>query len=97
MCKSYCIPTWSSNGKFLLIAVEPATQTSPGRSLAIPVGPDEALPDLPPAGIPLLADHSLVKGSQSVPRESLVPGNDPSHYAYVSTTVHRNIFRISLP
>jgi DNA-binding winged helix-turn-helix (wHTH) protein/Tol biopolymer transport system component len=97
MCVSYCVPTWSSNGKFLFIPVEPATLTSGGRSLAIPVGPDESLPDFPPDGIPLLAQPSIVKGAQSVPRESLVPGPDPYHYAYVSTTVHRNLYRISIP
>ena len=97
MCVSYCVPTWSSNGKSLYIAVEPATRTGPGRSLVIPVGPNETLPDLPTGGIPLLAQPTIVKGAQSVPRESLVPGTDPSHYAYVNTTVHRNLYRISLP
>ncbi len=94
---SDCAPEWSSNGEFLFIAVEPATRTSTGRSLAIPVGPGETLPDLPPAGIPYNAEPSIVKGSLSIPRESLVPGKDPSHYAYVNTTVHRNLYRISLP
>jgi hypothetical protein len=88
---------WSSSGNFLYIPVERATLTNTGRSLAIPVGPDETLPDFPPAGIPLLAEPSIVKGARSVPRESLVPGKDPSHYAYVNTTVHRNLYRISLP
>lgn len=97
MCESYCVPTWSSNGKYIYIAVEPATRTGAGRSLAIPVGPNETLPDFPPAGIPLLANPGIAKGAQSVPRESLVPGRDPSHYAYVNTTAHRNLYRISLP
>jgi hypothetical protein len=97
MCVTYCVPTWSSNGKYLYIPVEPATRTSTGRILAIPVGPGEALPDFPPSGIPPLAQPSIVKGSQSIPRENLVPGNDPSHYAYVNTTVHRNLYRLSLP
>lgn len=97
MCESFCVPTWSSDGKYLFIPVEPATRTSSGRSLAIPVGPGESLPNLPPAGIPLSAGTGIVKGSQSVPRESFVPGKDPSHYAYVNTTVHRNLYRVSLP
>jgi hypothetical protein len=32
-----------------------------------------------------------------VNREQLVPGEDPSHFAYVYTTAHRNLYRISLP
>ena len=71
--------------------------TSPGRSLAIPLGPGESLPDLPPEGIAPLAEPSVVKGAQSVPRAYLVPGKDPEHYAFVNTTVHRNLYRISLP
>jgi eukaryotic-like serine/threonine-protein kinase len=97
ICVGYCVPAWSSNGKFVFIAVEPATRTSAGRSLAIPVGPGETLPELPPAGIPFNAEPGIVNGSMSIPRESLVPGKDPSHYAYVNTTVHRNLYRISLP
>ena len=93
----YCAPTWSTNGKFLFIQVESASRVSPGRSLAIPVGPGESLANLPPGGIALAAEPSVVKGSQLVLRENLVPGKDPEHFAYVNTTVHRNLYRISLP
>lgn len=97
ICKAYCLPSWSANGSFLFVDVEGASRTSAGRSLAIPLGPSESLPDLPREGIEPLAEPSVVKGSQSVPREILVPGMDPEHYAYVNTTVHRNLYRISLP
>jgi len=97
MCVSYCTPTWSSSGRFLFLAVEPASQTNPGRSLAIPVGPGETLPDLPPDGLSPGAQPDLVPGSVSVNREQLVPGEDPTHYAYVNTTSHSNLYRISLP
>jgi hypothetical protein len=97
MCISYCAATWSTSGKFLFVQVEQPSRTSPGRSLAIPVGPGESLPDLPPGGIALLAEPSAVKGAQSVPRAYFVPGKDPEHFAFVNTTVHRNLYRISLP
>lgn len=94
--ESYCVPTWSPSGKWLFISVEPATRTSPGRSLAIPIGPGENLPPFPPAGIPPQANPSIIPGAQSVARAHLVPGLDPSHYVYVNTSVHRNLYRISL-
>ena len=97
ICASYCVQTWSSSGKFLFIAVEAPSQTSPGRSLAIPVGPGESLPALPPGGVEPGAEPADVPGSQSVNRALLVPGKDPSHFAYVNTTAHRNLYRISLP
>ena len=98
LCASYCLPSWSTTGKFLFIQVEWSSRTSPGRSLAIPIGPDETMPaDFPAGGIALHSEPSIVKGSQAVPRDFLVPGDDPEHYAYVNTTVHRNLYRISLP
>src|SRR5580704_3353174 len=84
VCASFCVPMWSSNGKFLFIPVVEASRTSPGRSLAIPVGPGEALPELPAGGIKPLADANVMPGSQSVMRADLVPGKDPSHFAYVN-------------
>jgi DNA-binding winged helix-turn-helix (wHTH) protein/Tol biopolymer transport system component len=97
ICAGYCVPVWSSSGRFLFVPVEAPSQTSPGRSLAIPVGPGETLPELPPGGIKPLAEPNVVPGTQSLDRAELVPGEDLSHYAYVNTTVHRNLYRISLP
>jgi DNA-binding winged helix-turn-helix (wHTH) protein/Tol biopolymer transport system component len=97
VCASYCLPTWSSSGKFLFLAVEAPSQTSPGRSLAIPVGPGESLPELPAGGIEPGAEPGIVPGSQSVNRAPIVPGADLAHFAYVNTTAHRNLYRISLP
>jgi DNA-binding winged helix-turn-helix (wHTH) protein/Tol biopolymer transport system component len=97
ICASYCDPEWSSSGRFLVVPVEASSQTAPGRSLVIPVGPGESLPELPPGGIQPLAGPDVVPGAQSLNRAELVPGEDVSHYAYVKTTVHRNLYRISLP
>jgi len=97
LCASFCWPTWSPNGKFLYIPVDLASGKNPGRSLAIPIGPGEALPTFPSGGIEPHADASVIPGAQIVDRAELAPGPDPAHYAYVNTTVHRNLYRISLP
>jgi eukaryotic-like serine/threonine-protein kinase len=97
VCRRRCDPNWSSTGKFLFIMVEEPSRTSPGRSLAIPLGAAETLPDFPSEGIAESADASTMPGSQSVNRANLVPGRTPSLYAYVNTTVHRNLYQISLP
>lgn len=97
VCLSYCQPKWSIDGSFLFIPVDDSSRTSPGRSLAIPVGPGETLPDFPVNGIPPGALPSVIQGAQSVPRAGLVPGRDPEHYAWVNTTVHRNLYQVSLP
>jgi len=94
---SYCFPRWSTDGRFLFVPVEESSRQSPGRSLAIPIGPGENLPDFPAGGIPPMAEPSVVPGAISVSREEPLPGIDPQHYAWVNTTVHRNLYRISLP
>jgi DNA-binding winged helix-turn-helix (wHTH) protein/Tol biopolymer transport system component len=97
ICASYCFPRWSPDGKFLFVTVEEPSRSSTGRSLAIPVGPGESLPDLPAGGIEPRADAGVVRGAESVARGELVPGTEPGRYAWVNTTVHRNLYRISLP
>ena len=97
ICASYCVPTWSPDGKFLFVPVEDPSRTDPGRSLAIPLGPGEALPILPAGGIVPSAEPNVVRGATSVGRGELTPGRDPEHYAWVNTTIHRNLYRISLP
>jgi hypothetical protein len=97
LCASFCSVRWSTSGEFLSVQLVAASRTSPGRNLAIPVGPGESLPDLPPGGIAPTAEPSVVKGSQFVARDEITPGKDPEHFAFVNTTVHRNLYRISLP
>jgi DNA-binding winged helix-turn-helix (wHTH) protein/Tol biopolymer transport system component len=97
ICAPYCSTSWSTDGRFLFVSVEDSSRTSPGRSLAIPVGPGETLPDLPAGGIAPLAEPNVVQGAESVGRGALVPGKDPAHYAWINITVHRNLYRISLP
>jgi hypothetical protein len=64
--------------------------------LAIRLGPGESLPGLQVAGIPLLAEPSVVRGAESIGHAVLVPGKDPEHYAWINTTVHCNLYLISL-
>jgi hypothetical protein len=97
ICANYCIPAWSSTGRFLFIPVEEPSLTGPGRSLAIPVGPGEVLPELPPGGVSPATPSSVIRGAEWIARGELVPGKDSAHFAYVNTTVHQNLYRISLP
>jgi DNA-binding winged helix-turn-helix (wHTH) protein/Tol biopolymer transport system component len=97
ICASFCTPVWSPDGKFLFVPVVDPSRTDPGRSLAIPLGPGETLPILPADGIAPSAEANVVRGATSVARGELTPGRDPEHYAWVNTTIHRNLYRISLP
>jgi DNA-binding winged helix-turn-helix (wHTH) protein/Tol biopolymer transport system component len=96
LCTPDCSTSWSTDGKFLFVSVEDPSRSSPGRSVAIPVGPGESLPDLPVGGV-APGEPSAIQGAESVGRGALVPGKDPAHYAWVNVTVHQNLYRISLP
>jgi DNA-binding winged helix-turn-helix (wHTH) protein/Tol biopolymer transport system component len=97
VCTFGCPTAWAPDGKFFYVGVVPKTRTSPGRTLAIPVPPGETLPRLPPSGIRGPADQSLLAGARLIEGWDVSPGTDPSFFAYVKTTEHRNLFRIQLP
>jgi Tol biopolymer transport system component len=92
-----CPCAWSPDGKFLYVTVELKSHTSPGKTIGLPVLPETGLPDLPEAGIPYAAETLAIPGSRVVEQSNIVPGLDPDTYAYIKATVHRNLFRISLP
>jgi DNA-binding winged helix-turn-helix (wHTH) protein/Tol biopolymer transport system component len=95
ICTSGCTVNWSANGKFLYIGVERPSRTSTGKTAAIPIPAGGTFPNLPPSGI-RLEDALSIPGARAIFGFNISPGPDPSVFAYVKTTVHRNLFRIPL-
>ena len=94
----YCAPKWSPDGKYLFVPVEYASRTGPGRTLAIPLGPDETLPLFPEEGIPPAGRSRVWCQGPALYRGAYwYRGEDPDHYAWINATVQRNLYRISLP
>lgn len=91
-----CPCAWSPDGRFLYVSIELRSRTSPGKTIAIPVAPETGLPDFPEAGIRSAEEALSIPGSQVVEQSNIIPGLDPSTYAYVKTTAQRNLFRIAL-
>jgi hypothetical protein len=83
---------WAPDGKFFYVYVRSERKTA-----AIPVPAGETLPKLPPSGISRLDDLAAFPAARVIDGYRSSPGTDPSIYAYVKTTAHRNLFRISLP
>ena len=96
-CSDPCYPSWSWDGKWLLVGVEHASGTNPGRMLAIPLKQGEVVPEVPAGGIPPDAPPDIIRGARSSPGELFLEGSSLSRYAYLDTRVHRNIYRVSLP
>src|SRR5207253_11380938 len=97
LCARVCTAAWSPDGKFLYITVEPKSRTGSGQSVAVPVNADTGVPDLPEGGLLSPAAAHAVPGARRVPLAGIVPGLDPSTFAYIKTTTHRNLFRVRVP
>ena len=87
---------WAPDGKFLYCSVQKPSLTDPGKMRVIPLPPGEMLPKLPPLGMRGPDDPTLFPGSYLIDAYGISPSPDPSVYAYVKTTMHRNLFWIPL-
>ncbi len=94
---SGCPVIWGPDGKFLYLGVRRPSLTDRGKTRVVPLAPGEMLPKLPPLGLRALDDPDMLPGSYLIDGYSISPGHDPSVFAYVKTTMHRNLFRIPLP
>ncbi len=95
ICTYLCPTAWSPDGKFLYVTTE-LTRSSKGRTLAIPLPPGKALPDLPAAGIASRADRLEIPGIRQLGQGELSAGNDPSTYVYTKQEFQGNLFRVPL-
>jgi len=91
-----CQLMWAPDGKSLYLFVRRPSRTDSGKTRVIPLRPGEMFPELPPSGIRVPDDQTLFPDSYLIDQYAISPGPDPSVYAYVKTTMHRNLFRIPL-
>jgi DNA-binding winged helix-turn-helix (wHTH) protein/Tol biopolymer transport system component len=91
---SGCPVMWAPDGKYLYLGVQRPSLTEPGKTRVVPLAPGEMLPGLPPLGMGGTDNPALFPGSHLIDRWAISPGPDPSVFAYVKTTMHRNLFRI---
>jgi hypothetical protein len=94
---TWCSVDWAPDGKLLYVGLAPNSHTTRGTTLAIPVAAGETLPKLPTLGIRGPEDAKGLPGSRLLDGWFLSPGLNPSIFAYVKTTMHRNLYRIPVP
>lgn len=97
ICSGYCIAQWAPDGRFFYVTMESGSTAHPGDTVVIPVPPGRALPELPSTGIRSVADGLVLSRGAIIEQSHLAPGPKPSIYAYVKTTMHRNLFRVPIP
>ena len=82
--------SWTPDGRFLYLRFDQATY-------AIPLRSGEMLPPLPPQGFPSSAAVAALPGVRLLSEASIFPGPDPTTYAFMKVTAHRNIYRVPAP
>ncbi len=82
--------SWTPDGRFLYLRFDAATY-------AIPLRPGQLLPAMPPLGFPSRAAVAAVPGARLLSEDGIFPGPDPSVYAFMKVTAHRNIYRVPVP
>jgi hypothetical protein len=88
---------WALDGRFLYIQLQRESHGGPAKTVGIPIPRGETLPRLPAAGIRGLDLENVFPAARVIDAYRIAPSADPSVYAYVKTTTHRNLFRIPLP
>jgi DNA-binding winged helix-turn-helix (wHTH) protein/Tol biopolymer transport system component len=86
--------TWSADGRFFYIGVQATSLTSLGKTVALPVPSGQTFPELPAEGILGLEEAKALSGARILDGWNIAPGPDPSVYAFIKTTVHRNLYRV---
>ena len=82
--------SWSRDQKFVYLHFPfESLQT-----VAVSLQPGEILPPVPATGIRSVADAQAVRHGQVFGQPRAFPGGDPSTYAYLRGTTHRNIYRV---
>jgi DNA-binding winged helix-turn-helix (wHTH) protein/Tol biopolymer transport system component len=97
ICMGWCSASWAPDGKFFYIGLPPNSGLPRAKTLAIPVPAGETLPGLPSSGIRGPEDAKAIPGTRLLDGWFIAPGPGPSTFAYVKTTMHRNLYRIPVP
>jgi hypothetical protein len=97
ICQEPCMAAWAPDGRFLYLGLEPPSRAGPGKTVAIPIPPGEILPGLPATGIHGLEHAAAFRHARLINGWGISPGPDPSVFAFLKTTMHRNLFQIPVP
>ena len=92
ICPSYCNAQWGSQGKVFVIHLQ---MMEGGKTVLAQVGLGGVMPRLPSEGFDPITGAESSKGFKTVDK-IIIPGPNPAQYAWLSESVHRNLYRIPL-
>jgi hypothetical protein len=94
ICHTVCDAMWGDEGKILAIH---GFALGADRTVLLPVAPSGGMPPFPPERLNLDPSSRLetMKGAKIVDK-LIVPAPTSTQYAWMSQSVHRNLYRIPL-
>jgi eukaryotic-like serine/threonine-protein kinase len=88
---------WPTKGNQVFIGVNTAANSPEvGRTYAIPLSGERALPQIPVGGFKSEAEIARLPGAQLIDAYGVTPGAKPGVYAFMREGVQRNLYRIPL-
>ena len=84
-------PTWDANGS------EQRESEKPHKTFVMPLIHSTGFADLAALGFKSEAQLAAVPGVRAIEQPFVLPGPEPSVYAFPKQIVHRNLYRIPLP
>ena len=101
----HCEVQWARDGRFLYVTfpvfggngAEPREKEKPHKAYALPLTDSNAFARLAARGFNSEAQLALIPSVRVIDQPFVLPGPDPSVYAFSKQTVHRNLYRIPLP
>ncbi len=92
VCSNYCDATWGNQGRVFAVHLR---MRKGGKTVLAPVESVGGKPRLPSEGFDAVTDSEPAKGAKAVDKV-IVPGPNAGQYAWLSESVHRNLYRIPL-
>ncbi len=94
ICHAVCYAMWGDGGKVLAIQ---NNAMGAGRTMLLQVAPSGGMPPLPPEGLHLDSGSRLetMRGAKIVD-QLIIPAPTSRQYAWMSQSVHRNLYRVPL-
>jgi hypothetical protein len=92
-----CGVRWAPDGRFLYVSFRGrGVSQEIGKTFAIPVPPGKSLPNLPTSGLKSESDAAALSGVRVLEGGNLMPGPDPSLYAFTKINAQRNLYRVPI-
>jgi eukaryotic-like serine/threonine-protein kinase len=92
VCPNFCYAMWGNQGRVFAIHLG---MRKGGKTILIPVEPAGGMPRLPAEGFDSITDAEPAKEFKIVDK-NIVPGPNAGQLAWLSESVHRNLYRIPL-